>query len=317
MANYACNDYNYTIYNICLYMFFYIVGCYNKNLFEGEYIDLSKYYTKQKTINEVIFILKENTDIRIFNLVLDPSSGNNNMINTLKRECEELTCDFLSMDIEPELNCNVIKKDFLTFNNENLNTYKKENNLKVLFISNPPWGFKSCTVIKFIKHITQKLNCDTDSIICFILPLSFLKPSLQKYFPLNWWLINTVVLESNSYYYKNAEYNIPSCLQIWKKCDCLREKTLNEVPNGYTFVKNPLLANISITRIGYHTGKISTKNLNTKTISTHYFLNIQSNTLYEKISNESYLNIKNKDFVVGARSISKNDVIIYLNNYII
>jgi len=89
--------------------------------------------------------------------------------------------------------------DFL-YLNSNLGKFKK-----VHIIGNPPFN----AVNKFIKKASKIAN-----IIGFILPLSFVKESRKKVFPLNFYCVHEHVLLSNDFYFNNSVRKIPTIFQI-------------------------------------------------------------------------------------------------------
>lgn len=97
-------------------------------------------------------------------LIIEPSSGNGSFIENIKA----LSCNYKFYDIEPEHN-DIYKQDFLELDYMKL----KEKYETIHIIGNPPFGRQSSLAIKFIKKCCS---------ISFILPKSFKKDSIKKFF---------------------------------------------------------------------------------------------------------------------------------------
>jgi len=163
---------------------------------------IDKFYTKIEVVNECIEKIKKYININKNDLIIEPSAGNGSFVNCIK----ELTNNYLFYDIEPENNEEIMKEDFLKIDLNNLiNKYKK-----IHIIGNPPFGRNSSTAIKFIKK-----SCNFANTISFILPKSFKKESMQKYFKNTFHLIYESDLNENSFLVDNIEVNVPCIFQIW------------------------------------------------------------------------------------------------------
>jgi 16S rRNA A1518/A1519 N6-dimethyltransferase RsmA/KsgA/DIM1 with predicted DNA glycosylase/AP lyase activity len=131
---------------------------------------IDKYYTKKEIVELCINKIKENIKINKKDLIIEPSVGNGAFINNIK----ELSNNYIFIDIEPEQeleNVNILKEDYLDFD------YKNINNKKIHIIGNPPFGRQASMAIKFIKK-----SCEFANTISFILPKSYKKDSMKKYF---------------------------------------------------------------------------------------------------------------------------------------
>lgn len=163
---------------------------------------IDKFYTKNKIVDLCMENIKKYLTIEQNDVIIEPSAGNGAFINNIKN----ITSNYIFYDIEPE-HSDIIKQDYLLINTTIFNKYNK-----IHIIGNPPFGRQSSTVIKFIKKSSN--FADT---ISFILPKSFKKQSLQKYFPLNFHLIHEIILPINSFIISNKEHNVPCVFQIWLK----------------------------------------------------------------------------------------------------
>ena len=251
-------------------------------------INYYKYYTVDKTVKICYNAIKNNIKIRKSDTIIEPSAGNGSFIKYIKK----LSNNYKFYDIKPE-HKNIIKQNFLKLKTTNDNLH---------IIGNPPFGNKSSTAIKFIKHAAN-LKAKT---IAFILPISFNKLSFKKAFPSNYHLKYSKILPPNSYINKNKVVDIKTIFQIWEKRNYKRKKINKSQPcKWYKFVKKPDCS-IAIKRVGFSTGKTKKCNKNDN-INTNWFIKTSkvNNKLIAKLNKIKY-NVKNN---VGAYSISKQDII--------
>lgn len=251
-------------------------------------INYYKYYTVDKTVKICYNAIKNNIKIKKSDTIIEPSAGNGSFIKYIKK----LSNNYKFYDIKPE-HKDIIKQNFLKLKKPNDNLH---------IIGNPPFGNKSSTAIKFIKHAAN-LNAKT---IAFILPISFNKPSFKKAFPSNYHLKYSKILPVNSYTNKDKVVNIKTVFQIWEKRNYKRKVTNKTQPSKwYKFVKKPDCS-IAIKRVGFSTG-ITKKCDKYDNTNTNWFIKTSkvTNKLIAKLNTIKY-NIENN---VGAYSISKQDII--------
>jgi hypothetical protein len=256
---------------------------------------IDKYYTSPEIVEICINLVKQNLKIDENDLYIEPSAGNGSFIPKIK----SLSHNYKFFDIEPE-NDEIIKLDYLEFDSRKF--FTKEYN-KTHVIGNPPFGRQSSLAIKFIK-VSSKY-CDS---ISFILPKSFKKDSLKKHFPVNFHLLCEYDLPENSFLVDNKIHNVPCVFQIWEKKDKNRETPKKLSPVKFKFVKKEDHHDISFRRVGVYAGNIS-RDTESKSIQSHYFIKFNNkldDNLYNTLSN---INFSEKDNTVGARSISKQELI--------
>lgn len=257
---------------------------------------IDKYYTKNNIVQKCIKNIKSKIKIKKNHLIIEPSAGNGSFIPEIKT----IGCFYKFYDIQPENN-EIIKQDFLEFD---VKTVSKK---YIHIIGNPPFGRQSSLAIKFIKKC-----CSFAESISFILPKSFKKDSMQKYFDINYHLIFEEDLPDNSFVVNNIDSNVPCIFQIWIKKDKPRKLPIKLEPNGFSFVKKDSEPDISFRRVGVYAGKISTE-IEDKSIQSHYFIKFNNKN---KLS-DNLKNIENIQFdfnnTVGPKSISKQELISKFN----
>ncbi len=261
---------------------------------------LDKYYTKNNIVNECIQLIKEHINIMNNDIIIEPSAGNGSFINGIK----SLSNNYKFFDIEPE-NDEIIKMDFLNYNINNINN----NNIHI--IGNPPFGRQASLAIKFIKKC-----CEFASSISFILPRSFKKDSMQKYFSLNYHLIYQKDVECNSFLVNNIEYDVPCVFQIWEYREEQRADIIKLIPISFEFVNKTENPDIAFRRIGVNAGNIMNISINDKSVQSHYFIKFTNNkTIKENLDKLKNIKFENNN-TVGPKSISKQELIKEFNKLI-
>jgi predicted RNA methylase len=264
---------------------------------------IDKYYTADNIVKKCMELIKTNISITKNDLCVEPSAGNGAFIEAIK----SLFMNYKFYDLEPE-NSAIIKQDYLTFAYD---TLIKTNYNKKHVIGNPPFGRQSSLAIQFIKKSIE--YCDS---ISFILPKSFKKDSLKKHFPLNFHLVCEYDLPENSFMVDNKRYDVPCVFQIWVKKDTHRSIPDKLVPKKYKFVKKEMEHDISFRRVGVYAGEID-RNTDEKSFQSHYFIKFDKNVLTEKLYKKiSEIHYSSKDYTVGPKSISKQELIEELNKII-
>lgn len=252
---------------------------------------IDKFYTSCEAVKLCIDVFTKKINILNNDLIIEPSAGNGAFI----KEIKEITTNYLFFDIEPEHE-EIIKQDYLNWN-DNIKEYSN-----IHIIGNPPFGRQSSSAIKFIKKSAS--FADT---ISFILPRSFKKDSMKKYFPLNFHLIYELELPQNSFIINEKEYDVPCIFQIWKKKNIEREKIKIEKPKNFYFVKQTENPDISFRRVGVYAGKIDT-DIN-KSVQSHYFIKfddcIDIKNIILKLCQIKFIT----NNTTGPKSISKQELI--------
>ncbi len=265
---------------------------------------IDKYYTKSSVVDKCIKKIKKYINISNDDLIIEPSAGNGAFVNGIK----SLSNNYKFFDIEPD-NDEIIKEDFLEYNDELFNEYNK-----IHIIGNPPFGRQSSAAIKFIKKCCKFANT-----ISFILPKSFKKDSMQKYFSNNFHLIYQKDIEVNAFLVNNVEYDVPCVFQIWEKRAEKRDKIKKLEPNNFKFVNKNENPNIAFRRVGVNAGNITnaTNNIDNKSEQSHYFIKFTNNKTIEETMNK----LKDLTFetnnTVGPKSISKQELIKEFNKLLI
>ena len=263
---------------------------------------IDKYYTSCKIAKKCIELIKNNMIFSQNDICIEPSAGNGAFIQCIKT----LFTSYKFYDLEPEHN-EIIQQDYLSLNTKSIeNMYDK-----IHAVGNQPFGRQSSMAIKFIKKSAKYCHS-----ISFILPKSFKKNSMKKFFPLNFHLLLEYDIPKNSFLVNGKQHDVPCVFQIWVKKDINRVPPVKLLPEHFKFVKKNEGHDISFRRVGVYAGKIDIETEN-KSPQSHYFIKFEielSNLLFNKLNN-IYYNCKNN--TCGPKSISKQELIEEFNKIII
>jgi predicted RNA methylase len=262
-----------------------------------------KFYTKDITVNWCLEFIKKYIHIDKNDLIIEPSAGNGSFIPGI----QALTNNCIFYDIEPG-HTEVVKHDYLKHNYADVNN--NYNNIHV--IGNPPFGRQSSLAIGFIKK--SCMFCNT---ISFILPKSFKKESKKKTFPSQFHLVFEIDLPEKSFLVNDEEYNVETVFQIWEKRNYARLAIENVNPCNFIFVKKTEFPDIAIRRVGGTAGKKIFTIFDDAKTNCFYFIKFTNNkSICDNVSLLQYIQF-NHNNTVGPRSISKQELIIEFNKYLV
>ena len=263
---------------------------------------IDKYYTKINIVEQCIEAINKYLNILKDDLVIEPSAGNGSFIENIKK----ITDNYKFYDVEPE-NKEIIKQDFLNFDFSEI----KQQYKNIHIIGNPPFGRQASLAIKFIKKC-----CLFSTSISFILPKSFKKDSMKKHFSKNFHLIYEKDLLEKSFLVNNIDCDVPCIFQIWQYKNEIRNNIIKTEPLYFKFVDKKENPDISFRRVGVNAGSIM-KEINDKSIQSHYFIKFINNKTIEQ--NIEKLKLIQFDFnnTVGPKSISKPELINEFNKLLI
>jgi len=273
---------------------------------------IDKFYTSPAVVSQCLARFAEEVKIGDDDLLLEPSAGGGAFIAGMKQLGETRF-----YDLQPE-HPEVIQQNYLELDHSLFLKKVVHSNVHpvvhpvVHVIGNPPFGRQSSLAIKFIRK-----SAEFATTISFILPKSFKKPSYQAKIPLCFHLITEFDLPQNAFLLAGKPHDVPCVFQIWQRRDTPRAVDEKQEPQGYEFVKKEENPDLCIRRVGYYTGKVDAE-IESKSVQSHYFIRFtERDGIAEKVKRLENLEFAGKDDTVGARSISKGDVIKELNRKLI
>lgn len=161
-----------------------------------------KFYTKIEVAKQCVNFLSQYINLDN-ELCLEPSAGGGAFLHYLPH--------YEAYDLYPEAD-NIVKQNFLEFNSNKTN---------FITIGNPPFGSRSKLAIDFFNKAAQFSN-----VIAFIVPVSFMKWSVQKELNKNFHLIDYFYLEPNSFLDRDKEFAVRTVFQIWAKDNYIEKPDL-------------------------------------------------------------------------------------------
>ena len=270
----------------------------------GKFRENSKdqFYTKPAVAAECVRALLETIGERANEyLWIEPSAGSGAFLRSLSPSLEHI-----GLDIEPHGE-GIVEANFLEWTLPPLPPGKK-----VCCFGNPPFGRQSSLAKAFIRRAAE-----FSDVIAFILPRSFVKPSMSGAFPLQFHCVHTHELPPNSFSVNGADYDVPCVFQIWQLGD--EDRTIEaKIPAvGFQYVKSSDADaadyDIAFRRVGVFAGRCFKKSETEKySAQSHYFLKFEGtvdiDALIESINAHEF-----PTNTVGPRSLSKSEANLVVN----
>lgn len=258
--------------------------------------NLEKYYTCPDVAQYCMELLATHLLLQSDDICIEPSAGNGAFIPHIHNMFEYS----LFYDISPE-HPEIVEQDYLTLDERGFVEYPRKH-----IVGNPPFGRQSSEAIKFIKKSAKFAHS-----ISFILPRSFKKESMKKHFPLEYHLVCEEDIPCNAFLINGEQYDVPCVFQIWEKKDTMREAPVKLKPCGYSFVKREEAHDIAFRRVGFYAGKIIRVGEGTQSLSpqSHHFIKFDKPFSESQLKALQEITFKEKNHTVGAKSISKQELI--------
>ena len=165
---------------------------------------LDKFYTQSHVAKHCFDFLHEKLNISEQAIYLEPSAGGGSFLNLLP--------SYIALDFAPE-DDRITEQDYLTYQTDRTN---------FITIGNPPFGSRSKLAINFF----NKASTMSD-VIAFIVPVSFMKWSVQKNLNSNFALHSYTYLEPESFSSNGEPYSVRTVFQIWVKKGCQYDNGVN------------------------------------------------------------------------------------------
>ena len=250
-----------------------------------------QYYTKscvaKKCVDAILAMYPLSKDM----LWIEPSAGNGAFLRALPNT----VTDRVGIDIDPK-SVDIIKADFLDW------VPHVQNKKRVVF-GNPPFGRQGSLAKAFIGRA-----CSFADIVAFVLPRSFVKPSMLRAFPLKFHCVLTEVIEKDAFEVNGAPYDVPCVFQIWSKMSQDRVPVTPVSPVGFQYVKADSTFHIAFRRVGGLAGKSYLVSDGPFSAQTHYFWLVDSQYIVHLGAIINRINdVVFPSNTVGPRSLSKSE----------
>lgn len=253
---------------------------------------LDRFYTRHEVARVLVSQIRSRYPDAQY---VEPSAGDGAFSNLLP--------GVLAYDIEPKHD-SIVRQDFFDLSVPR----------DCVFVGNPPFGKQASLAVRFFNRCAS-LHAKS---ICFVLPRSFRKHSVQKRLHKNYHLIHDEIMEHDSFVLDGESYDVPTVFQIWERRGTERVAPETPTPNeSYAFCKkvDSNESCFSIRRVGVNAGRAFADANGSE--SSHYFIRLADPTHKSRIVNE--LNTRrwiSADNTVGPRSLAKSELIPVLNDLI-
>lgn len=262
--------------------------------------DLDQFFTKPDVVQQCINFFHQFYKLGEFDLVIEPSSGNNDFVRGLQQYVTNDKLIWMDIDsIDEEHN-----KNFMLF--EPPPEYEGAGK-RILTIGNPPFGKNSSKAILFF----NRAACYSD-VIAFIVPKTFRKQSFMNRLFCTFVLVGEMTLAANSFIFEGEDYNIECIFQVWKKTDVPRKsyKPRKETVD-FMFVNDIDDYDIAVRRVGVNAGRIYEDKTKKYTQSSHLFIKIKHEDplfVVKRLKDLSLETCTVKYNTAGNPSLSANEI---------
>jgi hypothetical protein len=171
---------------------------------------------------------------------------------------------------------------------------------------NPPFGRQASLAKKFLRHAAERADW-----IGFILPRSFVKPSMQKAIPLNFHLVECQELPENSFVVNGEPYDVPCVFQVWEWRPESRAVEISPPPSGFRYVAKTDTHHLAFRRVGVNAGKCCLPS-DTLSVQSHYFVQLDDPNRAQSVVTASQTHVFPTN-TTGPRSLSKQEATDFLS----
>jgi len=258
-----------------------------------------QFYTKRSIAESCVKGIIESLPWASSAIWIEPSAGAGAFLGIYGGET-------IALDLEPKAT-GILAQDFLKWTHLTHLAQKP-----MLFFGNPPFGRQGSIAKKFLRHACEQ-GADA---LAFILPRSFMKPSMYGCIPLTYHLVKQIELPKNSFEVNKEPYDVPCVFQIWEKQEQQRESVEKEDPDGFVYVKPGETYDLAFRRVGGDAGKTFLRaELEAPSVQSHHFLKFDEGIDLADIQKRVDKHIFPSN-TTGPRSLSKSEINSVLNKII-
>jgi hypothetical protein len=172
--------------------------------------DLDQFYTHPEISKRFVEKVNEIYDLSSYDYVIEPSMGEGFIYEHLPTE------NRIGLDIEKNHD-ECLEGDFFEWTPEKSGiTYEPllGEYPRMIFVGNPPFGRSSSLAIDFFIHAS---NYGDD--ICFVIPKTWSKFSVQNRLPTDFGLYYEAVLPEHAFIFNGRPYGVRCVAQCWSRND--------------------------------------------------------------------------------------------------
>ena len=179
---------------------------------------LDQHYTNEELSKNLIE--QASIEFSEYDLVVEPSAGRGSFSDLIPENKR------LAFDLDPKKDY-IKKQDFLS-----LSSLGKENGLRILFVGNPPFGYRAQGAVSFFNHCAL-LGADT---IAFVLPRSFRKAFVFNQLDRSFFLRKDLTIDNEMSFFHTGT-SARCCFQVWSKnstdgCCCYETRPKKILPKS-------------------------------------------------------------------------------------
>ncbi len=280
-------------------------GKFRKNLQDA-------FYTKPEVAARCVELLLGRCEVaRVADAVwLEPAAGAGAFLGAFPAGCARFALDIEPAPAAPA--ADIKRADFMIWD------LPAEAGGKPLIVcGNPPFGRQGSAARAFIGRAAT-LGA---AVIAFILPRSFMKPSMQTAFPATYHCVVSEELPADSFTVNGESYAVPCVFQIWERRAVPRvvETAVREC--GFAYVRaggagpGPTW-DIAVRRVGVYAGRavVAAADAAQPSVQSHYFIRLDDRVRAAASAIASRLSAHTfPTNTTGPRSISKGELNAVLN----
>ncbi len=239
---------------------------------------------------------------------LEPAAGAGAFLGAFPAGCVQFALDIAPAPA-PAPAAGIERADFMTWD------LPAEASGKPLIVcGNPPFGRQGSAARAFIGRAAA-LGA---AVIAFILPRSFMKPSMQTAFPATYHCVVSEELPADSFTVNGESYAVPCIFQVWERRAVPRvvETAVRECGFAYVRAGAEQAWDIAVRRVGVYAGRTTVASADTAqpSVQSHYFIRLDDRVRAAAAAIASQLTAHTfPTNTTGPRSISKGELNAVLN----
>lgn len=250
---------------------------------------LDQFYTRTDVAQTCVSALRQLLADRFAGAVwIEPSAGQGAFVDVMP-------FPRIALDIAPRRG-DISRADFLQWSPGQLSG-------KAVVVGNPPFGKNASLAARFFNHAARFA-----SVIAFIVPRTFQKPSLVDRLDPSMHLQLEIELPDCAFEFLGEPYHVPTVFQVWERKAYLRERIGRRLTHPHFAFVLADGADFAFQRVGARAGLVSREGLS-KSPQSHYFLkaNIDPDGLFDRLRKIDWNEIKWR--TAGNPSIGKGELI--------
>lgn len=211
-----------------------------------------QFYTKVSVAKQCVDILLATVPNARTYTWIEPSAGSGAFL-----QCVPGSAESIGLDIDPK-SADILQADFLTWSPPAERQY--------LIFGNPPFGRQASLAKAFLRR-----SCQMAEVIAYILPRSFMKPSMTNVIDPMFHCLYSQELGKDSFEINGAAHDVPCVFQIWQKQATAREVAPKLQERGFRYVSAEEPYDLAFRRVGGLAGRCYLSGSGTFSPQTHYF----------------------------------------------